>query len=135
MDFRFTGGERGIRTLEALSRLHGFQPCSFSHSDTSPGSQAHARSLARHLQDGGERGIRTLDTLSRIAVFETARFSHSRISPRGRLRDLWPVFQAVVERAAARSEEFLEHVRALFREHSGDDFRSMIEAKILRNHR
>jgi hypothetical protein len=33
-----TGGESGIRTHEALSCLHGFQPCSFSHSDISPGS-------------------------------------------------------------------------------------------------
>ncbi len=30
------GGEGGIRTPEAVSRLHGFQPCSLGHSDTSP---------------------------------------------------------------------------------------------------
>ena len=30
------GGERGVRTLDTLSRIHTFQACSFSHSDTSP---------------------------------------------------------------------------------------------------
>ncbi len=33
--FKF-GGERGVRTLDTLSRIHTFQACSFSHSDTSP---------------------------------------------------------------------------------------------------
>ena len=31
------GGERGIRTLETVSRLHTFQACAFDHSATSPG--------------------------------------------------------------------------------------------------
>ncbi len=30
------GGERGIRTLETVSRLHTFQACAFDHSATSP---------------------------------------------------------------------------------------------------
>jgi hypothetical protein len=30
------GGERGIRTLETVSRLHTFQACAFSHSAISP---------------------------------------------------------------------------------------------------
>ena len=30
------GGERGIRTLETVSRLHAFQACAFSHSAISP---------------------------------------------------------------------------------------------------
>ena len=30
------GGERGIRTLETVSRLHAFQACAFNHSATSP---------------------------------------------------------------------------------------------------
>ena len=30
------GGEGGVRTLDTLSRIHTFQACSFSHSDTSP---------------------------------------------------------------------------------------------------
>lgn len=30
------GGERGIRTLDTRKRIHTFQACSFSHSDTSP---------------------------------------------------------------------------------------------------
>ncbi len=36
---RFGGhsGERGIRTLDTVSRIHTFQACSFNHSDTSPG--------------------------------------------------------------------------------------------------
>ncbi len=33
---RLNGGEGGIRTLDTLSRIHTFQACSFSHSDTSP---------------------------------------------------------------------------------------------------
>lgn len=30
------GGERGIRTPDALSHIHAFQACSFNHSDISP---------------------------------------------------------------------------------------------------
>jgi hypothetical protein len=30
------GGERGIRTLETVPRLHTFQACAFDHSATSP---------------------------------------------------------------------------------------------------
>ncbi len=30
------GGEGGIRTLDTFSRIHTFQACSFSLSDTSP---------------------------------------------------------------------------------------------------
>ena len=30
------GGERGIRTLEAVAHLHAFQACAFDHSATSP---------------------------------------------------------------------------------------------------
>jgi hypothetical protein len=30
------GGERGIRTLETVARLHAFQACAFNHSATSP---------------------------------------------------------------------------------------------------
>ena len=36
-DFFFKyGGEGGVRTLDTLTRIHTFQACSFSHSDTSP---------------------------------------------------------------------------------------------------
>ncbi len=28
------GGEGGIRTLDTISRIHAFQACSLSHSDT-----------------------------------------------------------------------------------------------------
>src|SRR5690606_19891876 len=31
-----TGGERGIRTLDTVSRIHAFQACAFNHSATSP---------------------------------------------------------------------------------------------------
>ena len=34
--FVYFGGERGIRTLDTRKRIHTFQACSFSHSDTSP---------------------------------------------------------------------------------------------------
>ena len=30
------GGERGIRTLDTVSRIHAFQACAFSHSATPP---------------------------------------------------------------------------------------------------
>ena len=30
------GGEKGIRTLETVARLHAFQACAFDHSATSP---------------------------------------------------------------------------------------------------
>ena len=33
---RGAGGERGIRTLDTLSRIHAFQACAFNHSATSP---------------------------------------------------------------------------------------------------
>ena len=33
-----TGGQRGIRTLETVTRLHAFQACAFDHSATSPAS-------------------------------------------------------------------------------------------------
>lgn len=43
------GGERGIRTLETVSRLHTFQACAFDHSATSPA--CHGEHLARHGAD------------------------------------------------------------------------------------
>ncbi len=36
------GGEGGIRTLEAVSRLHAFQACAFDRSATSPHVLANA---------------------------------------------------------------------------------------------
>ena len=33
---KINGGERGIRTLETVPRLHTFQACAFDHSATSP---------------------------------------------------------------------------------------------------
>ena len=30
------GGQRGIRTLETVTRLHAFQACAFNHSATCP---------------------------------------------------------------------------------------------------
>ena len=41
----FNGGEKGIRTLETVSRLHAFQACAFNHSATSP--------ILFHLATGG----------------------------------------------------------------------------------
>ena len=35
------GGEGEIRTLDTISRIHTFQACSLSHSDTSPGLDKH----------------------------------------------------------------------------------------------
>ena len=33
---RASGGERGIRTLDTVARIHAFQACAFDHSATSP---------------------------------------------------------------------------------------------------
>ena len=30
------GGEKGIRTLDTIARIHAFQACAFNHSATSP---------------------------------------------------------------------------------------------------
>jgi hypothetical protein len=30
------GGEKGIRTLDTVARIHAFQACAFNHSATSP---------------------------------------------------------------------------------------------------
>src|SRR3954466_6015329 len=35
-DFNRYGGEKGIRTLETVARLHTFQACAFDHSAISP---------------------------------------------------------------------------------------------------
>lgn len=34
--FLDNGGEKGIRTLDTVSRIHAFQACAFNHSATSP---------------------------------------------------------------------------------------------------
>ena len=36
LSFRASGGQRGIRTLETVPRLHTFQACAFDHSATCP---------------------------------------------------------------------------------------------------
>lgn len=33
------GGQRGIRTLDTVSRIHAFQACAFNHSATCPWSK------------------------------------------------------------------------------------------------
>ncbi len=33
---KYPGGQRGIRTLETVTRLHAFQACAFNHSATCP---------------------------------------------------------------------------------------------------
>ncbi len=42
------GGERGIRTLDTVARIHAFQACAFSHSATSPDSGTLMRSESAH---------------------------------------------------------------------------------------
>ncbi len=37
---KLSGGERGIRTLDTVSRIHAFQACAFNHSATSPGARS-----------------------------------------------------------------------------------------------
>ena len=48
------GGEGGVRTLDTLSRIHTFQACSFSHSDTSPYFSVANSSLQRGATIGSE---------------------------------------------------------------------------------
>ena len=36
---RKTGGQRGIRTLETVARLHAFQACAFDHSAICPAGE------------------------------------------------------------------------------------------------
>src|SRR5690606_18198744 len=61
-------GERGIRTLDALSDIHAFQACAFNRSATSPSGC-------------GERRIRTYDTVAGMPDFESGAFDHSASSP------------------------------------------------------
>ena len=42
---RASGGERGIRTLETVPRLHTFQACAFDHSATSPSGGVYTRGI------------------------------------------------------------------------------------------
>lgn len=59
----FDGGQRGIRTLDTLSRIHAFQACAFNHSATCP-SFCSRRSIrldgekAKLLRVTGETGRR-----------------------------------------------------------------------------
>jgi hypothetical protein len=47
------GGERGIRTLETVARLHTFQACAFDHSATSPLEGAHNSQAALRVKHNG----------------------------------------------------------------------------------
>ncbi len=42
------GGQRGIRTLDTVARIHAFQACAFSHSATCP-LQAVSRLSGRNI--------------------------------------------------------------------------------------
>ena len=50
--FGGNGGERGIRTLDTVARIHAFQACAFSHSATSPSRR---RGACRTLEDDPRR--------------------------------------------------------------------------------
>jgi hypothetical protein len=62
------GGERGIRTLGALSDTHAFQACTFSLSAISPLIKFLSHAIRMRIEDsyvqssGGEGGIRTHDS-------------------------------------------------------------------------
>ena len=51
--FHLDGGEGGIRTLDTFDRIHTFQACSFSRSDTSP-ILSQFRALKLGLRGAGE---------------------------------------------------------------------------------
>ena len=71
------GGEGGIRTHEPIARLHAFQACSFSHSDTSP-RRRHSR-LPGVLED--QRIIIAVPRLLRAAVCLSSRVPQPEMSP------------------------------------------------------
>ncbi len=57
------GGEGGIRTLDTFSRIHTFQACSFSLSDTSPYCRA-------RQQRGATIGSRPITVKQYLVVFK-----------------------------------------------------------------
>src|SRR5437868_1723062 len=50
-DVPFTGGERGIRTLDRVSPIHAFQACAFNHSAISPIRKARHVGASRSRAD------------------------------------------------------------------------------------
>jgi hypothetical protein len=52
------GGERGIRTLETVSRLHTFQACAFDHSAISPSARAAPSRPDKTISQGFSQGPR-----------------------------------------------------------------------------
>ena len=64
-----TGGGRGIRTLETVTRLHAFQACAFDHSATPPKSalSSEARNILR-----SRRGARVLSAAAAAVPVSTA---------------------------------------------------------------
>ena len=61
---RVTGGEGGIRTLDTRKRIHTFQACSFSHSDTSPeGGEAYTSRVLAAIRGRSPSGSNEPDAL------------------------------------------------------------------------
>ena len=64
--FLVGGGEKGIRTLETVTRLHTFQACAFDHSAISPHWAAAglpaSKALPREAADGVREICAAIDT-------------------------------------------------------------------------
>ena len=66
------GGERGIRTLETVSRLHAFQACAFDHSATSPAK------MGEYTQaSAGRKRMRTQNSDWCLRLFKCGRVPNS----------------------------------------------------------
>ena len=85
-------GQRGIRTLDTLSRIHAFQACAFNRSATCPTSYLDTTTTLTQktkppsrcvtaARKNGQGEIRTLDTLAGMPVFETGAFNRSATCP------------------------------------------------------
>ena len=48
---RGNGGQRGIRTLDTVARIHAFQACAFNHSATCPFYAVNAEAERRERRD------------------------------------------------------------------------------------
>jgi hypothetical protein len=85
-----SGGERGIRTLDTVSRIHAFQACAFNHSAISPGKGAPQAGL---LHDDAARNGGNPFILARRPVAGGASLKYLSVMPIRR-RDLLPLLSA-----------------------------------------
>ena len=83
---RGADGERGIRTLDTVSRIHAFQACAFSHSAISPiiNSLLQLSPVGDNtLMDFASREKQHVENVSSktLGAFQACAFRHSATSP------------------------------------------------------